>query len=45
MTQMRKVVSDRIENVMEKGENAGYHNVFEGYFLRVVKSWDCAVKA
>ena len=43
---------ERIENIMRKGENAGYqyfllfHTMFsKGFFLRVVKSRDsCKVK-
>ena len=36
----------RVENIVGKGENAGFHNVFpqcfqKAFFLRVIKSWDC----
>ena len=40
-------VFDRIENIVGKGENAGYH--FVAMFSNtlssmVVRSWDCVVK-
>ena len=40
-------IFERIENIVGKGENAGYqhfllfHNVFEGFFHGVLQSWDC----
>ena len=37
--------SERVENVVGKGEIAGYHNVFKSFFLRVVKSLDRVVKS
>ena len=46
-----KFVLGGVENIVVKGENAGYHNVFfspmfsKGVFLKVVKSWDCVVKS
>ena len=49
----QKMVSvfDRIENIVGKGENAGYHHFllfpqcFQDIFLGVVKSRDCVVKS
>ena len=45
-------VFGRVENIVEKGENAGYqHFLFfskcfsKGLFLKVVKSRDCVVKS
>ena len=38
-----KVVFHRKENILGKEENAGYHNVFKGFFLQCVKS-RCVVK-
>ena len=44
----------RIQNIVGKGENAGYHlpafspfpTMFsKGFFPRIVKSWDCVVKS
>ena len=36
-----KFALGRVENIVGKGENAGY----QGFFLRVVKSQDCVVKS
>ena len=43
---------DRIENIVGKGENAGYQHFLlfsqcfqKGLFLRVVERWDCVVKS
>ena len=44
---MLKFVLERIENIVRKGENAGdpVPTMFsQGFFLRVVKTWDCVVK-
>ena len=45
-------VYDRVENIVGKGENAGYQHFLlfpqcfqKVFFLRVVKSRDCAVKS
>ena len=44
-------LSYRVENIVGKGENAGYqyfssfHNVFKSFFFRVIKSQDCVVKS
>ena len=35
-----KIVFERIENNVEKGENACYID----FFIRDAKSWDCVVK-
>ena len=41
---------DRQENIVRKGENAGYQHFllfpqcFQKAFFKVVKSWDCLVK-
>ena len=47
-----KAVYGRVENIVGKGENAGYKHFvlfsqcFQKFFLlRVVKSWDCVVKS
>ena len=51
VAQMLVSVFDRIENIVGKGENAGYkhfsfsHYVFKGFFFGVVKSRDCVVKS
>ena len=44
-------VFDRIENILGKGQNAGYQYFFpfltmftKGFFLGVVKSLDCVVE-
>ena len=45
-----KFVLGRVENIVGKGENAGYqrfllfHNVLKGFLSRVIKSPDCVVK-
>ena len=51
VTQELKVVSERTENFLGKGENAGYQhfllfqNMFsKAFFLGVVRSQDCVVK-
>ena len=50
VVQIMICVSYMVENIVGKGENAGYHifsfshNVFKGLFVRVVKSQDCVVK-
>ena len=45
---------DRVENTVEKGEDAGYQvtsifsfpTVFsKSFFFRVIKSWDCVGKS
>ena len=41
-------VSDRIENIVGKGENAGYpHFLFFAQYFKsfLPKSWDCVVKS
>ena len=35
---------DYAKNIVEKEENAGYHNVFKSS-LKVIESWDCLVKS
>ena len=51
VTEKLKFDLERVENIMGKGENAGYqhfhlfHNVFKGFLNRVVKSRDCVVKS
>ena len=42
---------DKVENIVEKGENAGYQHFLlfpqcfqKSFFLKVVKSRDCAEK-
>ena len=49
---MMSSVSDRIENVVRKGENAGYQHFLLfpqsfllGVFLRIVKSRECVTKS
>ena len=43
-------VFDGVENIVGKGENAGYQHFllfpqsFQDFLLRVVKSWDCACR-
>ena len=52
VTQKLKFALGRVENIVEKGENAGYQHFLlfvptmfsRGFFLRVLKSWDCVVK-
>ena len=50
VTQKLKFYFGRIDNILEKGENAGYFhllfspNVVKSYFLRLSKSLDCVVK-
>ena len=46
------LVYDRVENIVGKGEKAGYQHFLlfpqcfqKGFFLRVVKSRDCAAKS
>ena len=41
-----------MENIVRKGENAGYQHVLlfaqcfqKAFYLRVVKCWDCVIKA
>ena len=34
-------VFDRAENIVGKGENAGYHNVLKGFFQRHIKRCHC----
>ena len=45
---MAKFAFDRVENIVGKGENAAFSpftTIFsKGFFLKVVNSWDCAVK-
>ena len=43
-TQKLKFPLRRVENIVGKGENS-CHNDFKGYFLRVVKSWDCVAQS
>ena len=49
-TQILNFVLERVENIVGKGENAGYQHflLFSQYFLdfyfRVVESRDCVVK-
>ena len=46
MTEKLKFLLARLENIVGKGENAGYLTVFsEGFITRVVKSRDCVVKS
>ena len=40
-----KFVLGRVENIMGKGENAGYHGWLKGFFPRIVKSLDEVVKS
>ena len=51
VTENLKSVLERVENIVGKGENAGYQHfllfptVFsKAFFLRIVKSRDCVVK-
>ena len=44
VTEKLKFVVGMVENVVGKGENAGYHNVFKRLLIQVVKSQDCVVK-
>ena len=48
LAQMMNFVFDRVENIVGKGENAGFSalSLFptmfsKAFFLGVVKSWDC----
>ena len=44
-TEKLKFVLDRIENIVEKGENAAFPTMFsKGFFPRVVKIRDCVVR-
>ena len=43
--QKLKFVLEGIENIVGKGENAGYHNGLKSFFFRVIKSCDCVVKS
>ena len=52
VAQMMIFVFDRVENIVGKGENAGYQHFLlfptmfsKGFFLGVVKSRDCEVKS
>ena len=52
VTEKLKIVLGRIENIVGKGENAGYQyfspfpKMFsKGFFFKVVESWDCVVKS
>ena len=51
VTEKLKFVLGRVENIMEKGENAGSHNpfshnVFKGSLFRAfIQSLDCVVKS
>ena len=45
-------IFDRVENIVRKGENAGYQHFLhfsqcfqKGFFFSVVKKWDCVVKS
>ena len=44
-----KFALGRVENIVGKGENAGFQHFLtifsKGFYLRVVKSWDCMVKS
>ena len=48
---MTNFVLDRVENIVEKGENAGYQHFllfpqcFKRLFPRIVKCRDCVVKS
>ena len=51
MSEKLKFVMERVENIVGKGENAGYQHFLllaqcfsKTFFLRVVKSRDCVVK-
>ena len=50
VAQMKISVFDRVENIVGKGENAGYQHLLlfqqcfqKASFLGIVKSWDCVV--
>ena len=51
VAKMRISLFHRVENIVGKGENAGYQHflllpVFsKAFFFRVVKSWNCVVKS
>ena len=52
VTEKLKFVSGRVENIMGKGENAGYQHFLlsqqlfaKGILHRIVRSWDCVVKS
>ena len=51
VAKMAKLVFDRVETIPEKEKKlvtsifSFSHNVSKVYFLRVVESWDCVVKA
>ena len=36
-------VFDRVENIVEKGKNAGYHSVFKSIYFRVLKNEYCVL--
>ena len=51
MVHITKVVHDNVENIVGKGENAGYqffffffHNVSKAFSFQAVNSCDCVVK-
>ena len=51
MTQSLRFVSGKVENIMGKGENAGYQHFllfpkcFHSLFFKVIQSWNCVVKS
>ena len=52
VTQKLNFILGRLENIVGKGENAGYQHFFpfptmfsKDFFLRVVKSQDCVIKS
>ena len=52
MTEKLKFVLGKVENIVEKGENAGYQHFLlfptmfsKGFPFKVVKSRDCVVKS
>ena len=52
VAEMTISLSDRVENTVEKGENAGYRHLLyfpalfsEAFFFRIVKSRDCVIKS
>ena len=51
VTEKFKFVLGRVENIVGKGENAGYQHFllfpqcFLTMFVSVIKSWDCVVKS
>ena len=48
VTEKLKFVLERVENIVGKGENAGYQHFLtmfsKGFFPRVIKSWDCVAR-